>query len=131
MQMTAALMNRPLNSSVQPDAIHGDRRSARRYPIKLELAWTLIVRNRVRDCGTGQTVDLSSDGACFDGGPFPLKANIELSIQWPVLLDQKIPMQLRIWGKIMRSDEVGTAIRITKHEWMTRKVGRGGGALCH
>src|SRR5881227_2730113 len=86
------------------DKIGGDRREDRRYPINLELRWKLIRRRKVRDTGSGRTIDLSSGGILFDASrPLPSGMNVELSINWPVLLHNVAPMQLVISGRIVRT----------------------------
>jgi len=87
------------------DAIGGDRRQNRRYQLQLDLKWKLIRRRRVLDTGTGQTIDVSSGGICFDAGRhLPEGLNVELSISWPVLLHNVAPMQLVATGKIVRTN---------------------------
>ncbi len=101
-----------------------NRRLARRYSLQLELGWKLLGRNRVRETGTGHTVNLSSDGILVDVGVLPVRTNIELSISWPALLDSTIPMRLVAWGKVVRSNGNGSAIEIAKHEFRTRRLDR-------
>ena len=105
------------------DSIAGDRRFARRYRIDLDLRWKLIRRRKVRDTGTGRTIDLSSGGILFDATrPLPVGMNVELSISWPVLLHNVAPMQLVITGRIVRTAGSHTAIHMTEHEFRTTGV---------
>ena len=107
------------------NTISGERRSDRRYRIQLDLRWKLIRRRKVQDIGAGRTVDLSSGGVCFDAGrPLPAGLNVELSIAWPVLLHNVAAMQLAVSGRIVRSQGMQAAVRITHHEFRTM----GGGA---
>jgi hypothetical protein len=102
------------------DAIGGDRRQDRRYHLQLDLKWKLIRRRRVLDTGTGQTVDISSGGILFDAGRLlPEGLNVELSISWPVLLQNVAPMQLVATGKIVRGNGGKVAIQTTQHEFRT------------
>jgi PilZ domain len=102
------------------DAIGGDRRQDRRYQLQLDLRWKLIRRRRVLDTGTGQTVDVSSGGICFDAGRhLPEGLNVELSISWPVLLHNVAPMQLVAIGKIVRCNGRQVAIQTAQHEFRT------------
>ena len=104
----------------EADAIAGDRRLDRRYPLQLELKWKLIRRRRVLDSGKGQTIDLSSGGILFDPGRhLPEGLNIELAISWPVLLRDVAPMQLVATGKIVRATARHTAIQTVQHEFRT------------
>jgi hypothetical protein len=45
-----------------------------------------------------------------------------LSISWPVLLHNVAPLQLVVYGRIVRSDGNRTAIRMVQHEFRTAGV---------
>lgn len=102
------------------DFINGERRSDRRYDLRLETRWKLIRRRRVLETGSGRTIDLSSGGILFEAGrPLPVGLNVELSVTWPVLLQNTAPLQLVVSGRIVRSDGSLVAIRMTQHEFRT------------
>jgi hypothetical protein len=105
------------------DSIAGERRQDRRYALHLEVKWKLVRRRRVLDTGTGQTIDMSSGGVLFDAGKhLPEGLNIELSVNWPVLLHNVAPMQLLAFGRIVRSAGRRVAIQTTQHEFRTMAV---------
>jgi hypothetical protein len=105
------------------DAIAGDRRSDRRYNLELELRWKLIRRRRVLDSGVGRTIDLSSGGILFESGRhMPPGLNVELSITWPVRLHDMAPMQLFVYGRIVRAQKGSAAIRMVQHEFRTAGI---------
>jgi hypothetical protein len=105
------------------DTIAGDRRRDRRYGLELDLRWKLIRRRRLLESGEGRTVDLSSGGILFDAGrPLPAGLNVELSVTWPVMLHNVAPLQLYVYGKIIRSDGRRTAVRMVQHEFRTAGV---------
>jgi hypothetical protein len=100
--------------------IAGDRRQDRRYALQLDCRWKLIRRRRVLDSGTGNTIDLSSGGLQFDAGRhLPEGLNVELSINWPVLLHNVAPMQLVVSGRIVRARGRMIAVRSVQHEFRT------------
>ncbi len=102
------------------DSIAGDRRFDRRYRIELELRWKLIRRRKIRDTGSGNTIDLSSGGILFNAHrPLPVGMNVELSISWPVLLHNVAPMQLVVSGRVIRSSGAQIAVRMNQHEFRT------------
>jgi hypothetical protein len=102
------------------DEIAGDRRRDRRYELELDLRWKLIRRRRLLESGEGRTLDVSSGGILFDAGrPLPAGLNVELSLAWPVMLHSVAPLQLLVYGKIVRSDGRRTAIRMVQHEFRT------------
>jgi hypothetical protein len=107
----------------ESDAIGGERRQDRRYHLQLELKWKLIRRRRLLETGTGRTIDVSSGGIRFDAGRhLPEGLNVELSISWPVLLHNVVPMQLVATGKIVRCDGRQVAIQTVHHEFRTAGV---------
>lgn len=102
------------------DEIAGDRRRDRRYELELDLRWKLIRRRRLLESGEGRTLDVSSGGILFDAGrPLPTGLNVELSLAWPVMLHSVAPLQLLVYGKIVRSDGRHTAVRMVQHEFRT------------
>jgi hypothetical protein len=102
------------------EGIAGDRRTDRRYELKLDLRWKLIRRRRLLDSGSGTSVDLSSGGILFDAGrPLPLGLNIELSVAWPVLLRNTAALQLIVSGRIVRAAGNRVAIQMVQHEFRT------------
>ena len=117
-------MARDRSNEETPVSIAGDRRRDRRYGLHLEVRWKLIRRRRILETGTGQTIDLSSGGLLFDAGRhLPEGLNMELSINWPVLLRDVAPLQLVISGKIVRTSGQRIAVRAAQHEFRT--VGAG------
>ncbi len=102
------------------DRISGDRRSDRRYELRLDMRWKLIRRRRVLEAGTGRTLDVSSGGILFEAGrPLPVGLNVELSISWPVLLRDVAPLQLVVTGRIIRVEGDRIAVRMTQHDFRT------------
>ncbi len=100
--------------------ISGDRRDACRYDLRLNLKWKLVRRRRVLDQGEGYTLDISSSGMMLEAGkPLPVSLHLELSISWPVLLHSVSPLQLAVSGRIVRSENGRTAIRIACYEFRT------------
>lgn len=104
----------------QVEGIGGDRRTDRRYELRLDLRWKLIRRRRILETGTGETVDFSSGGVLFDSGrPMPVGLNVELAISWPVLLHNVAQLQLVVSGRIVRTQGSRAAIQMTQHEFRT------------
>jgi hypothetical protein len=105
----------------QNEQIGGDRREDRRYAIELALRYKLIRRRRVLEGGKGYTVDLSSGGIMFEAErPLPVGLNVELLIDWPVLLHNVAPMRLLVTGKIVRGVGNRVAIQTAQHEFRTQ-----------
>jgi hypothetical protein len=103
--------------------IAGQRRRDRRYAINLSLRWKLVRRRRVIETGTGYTLDLSSRGILLDAGRnLPVGVNLELSISWPVPHPSTAPLQLSVYGRIVRTDGVRAAIQMVQHEFRTARI---------
>ena len=98
-----------------PDFVSG-RRQHRRYPISAESQY-VWKGNR----GRATTVDISSGGVFLKSeATLPVGRAIEVWIDWPALLDQRLPLRLVIRGKVLRSDARGTAVGTTHYEFRLR-----------
>jgi hypothetical protein len=98
-----------------------DRRRKNRFPIHRELKYKLLRETSIVETGEGQTADIGSGGVCFIAGR-KLQANcyIELSISWPVLLNDNLPMRLIAFGRVIRSEGPRCACTIEKYEFRTQ-----------
>jgi hypothetical protein len=47
---------------------------------------------------------------------------IELAIAWPVMLNSTCPLKLIVTGKVVRSNEAMTAVRMESYEFRTAGV---------
>jgi hypothetical protein len=102
-------------------AIRGDRRSRRRYPIELPVQFRVLKSCLLVQAGTGQTINISSGGIAFATSErLPLRAHVELSIAWPCKLNNICPLKLVAIGRVVRSQEGSTVIRIERHEFRTQ-----------
>jgi hypothetical protein len=108
------------HQQIESTHISGERRNDRRYDMQLEMRWKLIRRRRVLETGTGHTLDLSSGGLLLEtGAQLTAGLDVELAIAWPVKLHNVAPMQLMVWGRVVRSTPKGGAIRMMQHEFRT------------
>ena len=99
------------------------RRQRTRYPIALELRWSLTTKKIIVDRGAGWTVDLSSMGLRFQTDrELPAGGSLELSINWPAMLGDVTPLQLVIAGRIVRSTYIDTAVQLVRYEFRTRTL---------
>jgi hypothetical protein len=75
----------------------------------------------VLESGRGYTVDLSSGGILFEAEhTLPVGLNVELLIDWPVLLHNVAPMRLQVTGRIVRTVGNRIAIESAQHEFRTQ-----------
>ena len=101
-----------------------ERRSSTRFPLTLALRFAVSGRHAPEEMGSDRTIDLSSSGLTFtaDGLLFPGQ-RLDVSIDWPALLDGGVQLQLMISGMVVRTDGTVTALQIQRHEFKTRRVG--------
>jgi hypothetical protein len=103
------------------ELINQDRRDDRRYPIALELRYKVIARGRASLNGGGRTLNMSSGGVLFGGDQdLPAGAFVELSIHWPVLLQNTCPLTLLIVGRVVRCEDRTVAVKTSRYEFITR-----------
>jgi hypothetical protein len=100
-----------------------DPRRHRRYPISLNVTYKLFHNGRIERLGSGQTLDVSSGGACFEcGDSFPIAGVIELVMNWPCLLEGVCPLKLVMRGRIVRVDGGRIAVEAERHEFRTAGI---------
>ena len=100
--------------------ISQDRRSKRRYPIELPVQYKIVKNYLVMGAGCGTSLDISSGGLAFTcNEPLKIGSYLELSVSWPVLLNQTCPLKLVASGRVVRSDQNRTAISLDRYEFRT------------
>jgi len=98
-----------------------ERRAKTRFPMRRELRYKLLEGATIVASGSGETINISSGGIAFqidrhlNPGGF-----MELSISWPVLLDENCPMRLVVFGRVVRSAERFCVCRVDKYEFRTQ-----------
>jgi hypothetical protein len=98
-----------------------ERRGKFRFPMRREMRYKLLKDGSIAESGAGETVDLGSGGVGFSiERELPVGAFIELSISWPVLLDQSCPMRLNVFGRVVRNESGMSACTIDKYEFRTQ-----------
>jgi hypothetical protein len=101
-----------------PRSLYRERRSRYRYALEWNVQYKLPQSHKIFP---GRMRDISSAGVCFvSGDVLPAGTVVELSVNWPVLLLDVCPLKLVLKGRVIRSDERGTALRLFGHEFRTR-----------
>lgn len=108
------------------DVAHGpilaERREKFRYPLDLSVRFR-APRARSDFSGLGVVVNLSSSGILvISGHDLSVGALVEMSIDWPALLEGRIPLQLFATGRVLRSETTGFAASFERHEFRTRGI---------
>ena len=98
-----------------------DRRTKRRFDISQDVRYKMLYGQRIAETGSGRTQNISSGGIWFSteniltpGMP------VELSMNWPVLLNDSCPMKLMVYGCVVRSTDRGAAVTIERYEFRTQ-----------
>jgi hypothetical protein len=103
---------------VARDTIRGDRRLQRRYPVELDLEFKIIDGDKVVSTGAGKTGNMSSGGVLFHAGDGVANgAHVELAVRWPAVLGNSPFLELRIYGRLVRNDSHGVALRMSKYHF--------------
>jgi hypothetical protein len=98
-----------------------DRRAKSRFGICRELRYKLLEEGMILESGLGHTIDIGSGGVAFTADrQLKRGAFLELSISWPVLLDESCPMRLSIFGRVLRSDDERAVCSVDKYEFRTQ-----------
>jgi len=97
-----------------------ERRNKRRFQIEQEVKYKMLYGQRIAETGTGRTMNISSGGVWFSTESMLTSGMpVELSMSWPVLLNDSCPMKLMIYGCVVRSNERGAAVAIERYEFRT------------
>ena len=98
-----------------------ERRSKRRFQIDQEVKYKMLYGQRIAETGVGRTMNISSGGVWFSTETMLTSGMpVELSMNWPVLLNDSCPMKLMIYGCVVRSNERGAAVAIERYEFRTQ-----------
>jgi hypothetical protein len=97
-----------------------DRRSKRRFTMEREIKYRVLDQDRIIAVGIGKTFNLSSNGVAFaTEHELPAQAFVELSIAWPALLENRCPLQLVGFGRVLRCANGRVAATIEQYEFRT------------
>ncbi len=98
-----------------------ERRIKRRFQIEQDVRYKMLYGQRIAETGVGKTKNISSGGVWFTTDSI-LTAGmpVELSMNWPVLLNDSCPMKLMIYGCVVRSTDKGAAVAIERYEFRTQ-----------
>jgi hypothetical protein len=98
-----------------------ERRTKRRFQIDQEVKYKMLYGQRIAETGVGRTLNISSGGVWFSTENMLTSGMpVELSMNWPVLLNDSCPMKLMIYGCVVRSNERGAAVAIERYEFRTQ-----------
>jgi hypothetical protein len=98
-----------------------ERRCKRRFHIEQDVRYKMLYGQRIAETGVGKTKNISSGGVWFTTETMLTPGMpVELSMNWPVLLNDSCPMKLMIYGCVIRSSDRGAAVAIERYEFRTQ-----------
>jgi hypothetical protein len=101
-----------------------ERRAKVRYPIRLSVRYR--GRRMGGVTGVGLTLNLSSSGILVES-PRQQKVGVgtrlEVSVEWPVMLDGTSPLQLVVRGRVVRSEMLRFAVSFQGYQFRTMRRG--------
>ena len=95
------------------------KRRGKRFAVSCELAYrTLETTSNQSVSGHGETVEISSNSVLFttSSGLRP-GCSVELSIVWPILRYESVPVTLTIVGVVVRADAGMAAIEVKRRQF--------------
>ena len=101
---------------IGPSFAQSERRQHQRYPITARSEYVLAGNRAL-----ATTLDISSGGVFLKSDQIlPVGDQIQVFINWPVLLDQRCPLRLVITGRVLRSNEAGAAPGTIRYDFKIR-----------
>ena len=96
-----------------------ERRSRVRFPLDLKVSFR-TQGGSYPVAGNGSVADISSGGVliAYDQ-EISVGTRMELSVEWPVLLDGRVPLQLAAVGRVVRSEIVRFAVELEQYHFRT------------
>ena len=94
-----------------------ERRKCTRYTLAFPIRYRVVPRNGPPLTGRGTTCDISSAGLSFlCREALPMGSHIEMVAQWPANADGRCPLDLKMTGFVVRSNQGSAAVRVTSHK---------------
>jgi hypothetical protein len=85
----------------------------------LSLRYGVLSKSAVVFGGAGRTRNVSRTGVLFQADArLPVGSAVELSIKWPVLRDGRQPVELVVFGNVIRAGDSHAAVSITHYEFL-------------
>jgi hypothetical protein len=92
--------------------------------VGLEVRYSVVGHRRPVQNGSGRTIDISNSGLSFNADrPLSIGQKLDVAIDWSVLLEGDVQLQIVASGMVVRSTEGVTAIRIERLDFRTQGAG--------
>ena len=98
-----------------------DRRGTIRFPIREDVRYRIVHYKTEIVSGSGTTLNISSGGILFTTAEkLPVGSKVDLSVNWPVWLDDICPLQFVVTGHVVRAESKQAVVRIDHYRFKTR-----------
>jgi len=95
-----------------------------KFPIRQPVCYTVRRRSRMPEEAVGETIYISSREVAFTTErTLGIGQRVEMTVNWPVLLERTCRLKLNIRGHVKRSDASTAVIGIEHYEFRTRASG--------
>ena len=101
-------------------SLREERRSALRFPLRLECSYRVFNRHGFVTSGSGKTSNISATGLLLSGSNLEHEGlRIEVAVRWP-----SDSMTLAVRGRIVRLDHAGAGVQVMRHAFVPSKSKR-------
>src|SRR5450755_2218580 len=98
-----------------------ERRSKVRFPLELRVRYRSLARRCPAE-GTGTVMNMSRSGVLVSSQhDISEGVRIELNIEWPSLLDGRVPLQVVTTGRVVRCEPSRFAVVLARYQFRTSK----------
>jgi PilZ domain len=103
-----------------------EKRRSQRFPLMCVVRYKTLNKHKLPLNGNGKTVNVSSSGVLFTSSDdIPVGSRLELSISWPVRLNDHCLLNLIVSGKVVRQAAKGLlVVDIKRYEFRTQSPGK-------
>src|SRR5689334_3074696 len=93
-----------------------ERRGTSRFPVREDVRYRVVHSKSESVSGSGTTLNIGSGGILFTTAEkLPLGRTVELSVNWPAMLNGNCPLQFVAIGRVVRSEDTRAAVRIDRY----------------
>jgi len=97
-----------------------ERRERKRYPLELEVRFTVRPRGQPETAGRGRSLDISSSGLGLRSTTKMTSGDyVFVTVAWPISSAEGLPLQLAISGRVVWSDRSTAGLSFTWHRFIS------------
>jgi DNA-binding NarL/FixJ family response regulator len=129
-ELDGAALRRSVETAIRQGGEEAEKRAAERrtnarFPCRLAVSYQTLEHPILTGQGTSETLNISSKGLLFTSNErFEPGQLVQVSLDWPAMLEKQIPLKLVAEGRIVRNANGQTAMTIDKYEFRTRRAPR-------